>query len=146
MSKRSRGSLWEYTKFKIKMVKIYAPFQTKTAENHILWDGTFLSSLHEGAHRSSQPHTPYHYLLPLPPSLWIVRLNKFNVKILSAWIAVFSTRLRTEKKKKRDKRVDMPSKNWKWSTNWALMPRKPWCSPWPVSWRLPESIFLTHQR
>ena len=67
MSKRSRGSLWEYTKFKIKMVKIYAPFQTKTAENHVLWDGTFLSSLHESAPRSSQPHTPYHYLLPLPP-------------------------------------------------------------------------------
>ena len=101
MSKRSRGSLWEYTKFKIKMVKIYAPFQTKTAENHVLWDDTFLSSLHEGAPRSSQPHTPYHYLLPLPPSLWIVRLNKFNVKILSAWIAVFSTRLRTGKKKEK---------------------------------------------
>lgn len=98
MSKRSRGSLWEYTKFKIKMVKIYAPFQTKTAENQVLWDGTFLSSLHGGAPRSSQPHTPYHYLLPLPPSLWIVRLNKFNVKILSAWIAVFNTRLRTEKR------------------------------------------------
>ena len=67
MSKGSRGSLWEYTKFKIKVVKIYAPFQTKTAENHILWDSTFLSSLHEGAPRSSQPLTPYHYLLPLPP-------------------------------------------------------------------------------
>ena len=40
MSKGSRGSLWEYTKFKIKMVKIYAPFQTKAAENHILWDST----------------------------------------------------------------------------------------------------------
>ena len=111
MSKGSRGSLWEYTKFKIKMVKIYAPFQTKTAENHILWDGTFPYSIYEGAPQSSLPPTPYHYLLPLPPSLWIVRLNKFNVKILSAWIAVFSTRLRTEKK--RGKWVDMPSKKLK---------------------------------
>ena len=102
MSKGSRGSLWEYTKFKIKMVKIYAPFQTMTAENHILWDGTFLYSIYEGAPQSSLPPTLYHYLLPLhpPPPLWIVRLNKFNVKILSAWIAVFSTRLRTEKKRK----------------------------------------------
>ena len=67
MSKGSRGSLREYTKFKIKMVKIYAPFQTKAAENHILWDDVFLSSLHEGAPQSSQPLTPYHYLLPHPP-------------------------------------------------------------------------------
>ena len=71
MSKGSSGSLWEYTKFKIKMVKIYAPFQTKAAENHILWDDAFLSSLHEGAPQSSLPPTLYHYLLPLhpPPSL-----------------------------------------------------------------------------
>ena len=66
MSKGSCGSLWEYTKFKIKMVKIYAPFQTMTAENHILWDGTFLYSLYEGAPQSSLPPNPYHYLLPLP--------------------------------------------------------------------------------
>lgn len=63
MSKGSRGSLWEYTKFKIKMVKIYAPFQTKAAENHILWDDVFLSSLHEGA----PPVFPTPYPLPLPP-------------------------------------------------------------------------------
>ena len=44
------------------------------------------------------PPTTTFFPSPLPPSLWIVRLNKFNVKILSAWIAVFNTRLRTEKR------------------------------------------------
>ena len=148
MSKGSRGSLWEYTKFKIKMVKSMPLFRQRRLKT--IFFGTVRSYIAYIRVPPSLPNpippTTTSSPSPLPPSLWIVRLNKFNVKILSAWIAVFSTRLRTEKKKKRDKRVDMPSKNWKWSTNWALMPRKPWCSPWPVSWRLLESIFLTHQR
>ena len=146
MSKGSRGSLWEYTKFKIKVVKIYAPFQTKTAENHILWDSTFLSSLYEGAPQSSLPPTLYHYLLHLhpPPSLMncaFKQIQRQNTISMNSCI-----QYKTKNRKKRGKWVNMPSKNWKWSTNWALMPRKPWRSPWPVSWRLLESIFLTHQR
>ena len=100
MSKGSRGSLWEYTKFKIKMVKsmpLFRQWRLKT-----IFFGTVRSYI---AYMRVPPSLPYP--LPstttsststLPSPLWIVRLNKFNVKILSAWIAVFSTRLRTEKK------------------------------------------------
>ena len=45
---RSRGSLENHTRFKTIMVKIYTRFQTKTAQNHTLWGGTYLYSLYRG--------------------------------------------------------------------------------------------------
>lgn len=104
MSKGSRGSLWEYTKFKIKMVKIYAPFQTMTAENHILWDGTFLYSIYEGAPQSSLPPTLYHYLPPPPPSPSLMncafkQIQRQNTISMNSCIQ-YKTKNRKEKKRK----------------------------------------------
>ena len=45
---RYRSSLENHTRFQNKMGKVYTRFQTKEAQNHTIWGGTYLYGLYEG--------------------------------------------------------------------------------------------------